>query len=371
MAIVSLLQVRRNPISHFKRMESDIEACKKPTTAAMYLASLKNGPTITYQIRQSYRLTDEDSLWSFRIIFDFGNNPRSFFKVVDDCIVLFDDNLLEAVSAADEKESCSLLEQLLWRFLPQETRKRLALFGTRSALQPAPFTDRERENIARQIHLFDRRRLYYLRYGAVDQSRLSRLHEKCCRPFLDTCRDEREYLFAAEEAVLSPGVYLQYVYAIFNIQKHFHQSFAAWFPEALAFDEVADHFLSEICELNQDLRFWQGEVPDQTLHSHLHRYLIMFFDFSPAGRSFHDDFARAFMAGHRRFRWPERTPSHPPEKMSKVFTTPYEELKKMTGEQLNRLYRKKAMLLHPDRGGDHDLFIELTEVYESLRRMKK
>jgi curved DNA-binding protein CbpA len=43
----------------------------------------------------------------------------------------------------------------------------------------------------------------------------------------------------------------------------------------------------------------------------------------------------------------------------------------MTGAQLNRLYRKKAMQLHPDRGGDHDLFIELTAVYESLRQMKK
>ena len=43
----------------------------------------------------------------------------------------------------------------------------------------------------------------------------------------------------------------------------------------------------------------------------------------------------------------------------------------MSREQLTRLYRKKAMDLHPDRGGDHDLFIELTEVYESLQRMKK
>jgi curved DNA-binding protein CbpA len=42
----------------------------------------------------------------------------------------------------------------------------------------------------------------------------------------------------------------------------------------------------------------------------------------------------------------------------------------MTREQQNRLYRKKAMKLHPDGGGDHELFIELTEIYNELLRTK-
>lgn len=338
----------------------------------MYLASLNNGPTTTYQLRQSYRKTDADaSSFGFRVVYDLGQDPRRLFELYNEYIVLFDDNLLAAVSAAGEKDGEFLLEQLLWRFLPQATRRRLARFGSRSTMRPGPLTEQERKEIAAQVHLFDRRRLYYLRYGAVDQSRLSRLHEKCCRPLLGQSRDEREYWFAAEEATLSPGLYLQYVYAIFNVQQHFRESFAPWFPEALARDEVADHFLTELCSLNGDSRFWQGEMAGATLHSHLRRYLIMFFDYRPAVRSFQDDFVRAFMAGHRRFRWPERTPRQSPDKISEIFTTPYEELRKMSGAQLSRLYRKKAMQLHPDRGGDHDLFIELTEVYESLRRMKK
>jgi hypothetical protein len=337
----------------------------------MYLASLNNGPTTIYQIRQSYRQPGEDPYFAFRIIFDLGQDPRRFFKLFNDYVVLFDDRLLDAVSAASENTGEFSLEQLLWPFLPLEARRRLALFGPRSSPRPGPLDAREKEEIARQVHLFDRRRLYYLRYGAVDQSRLSRLHEKCCRPLLGQSRDEREYWFAAEETALSPGLYFQYVYAIFNVQHHFHQSFAPWFPEALARDEVADHFLTEICALNGDPRFWQWDLPGDTLHHHLRRYLIMFFDYRPAGRSFQDDFASAFMAGHRRFRWPARPPSRSPDKISTIFATPYEELRKMTGEQLNRLYRKKAMQLHPDRGGDHDLFIDLTEAYESLRRTQK
>lgn len=340
-------------------------------TAAMYLARLNNGPTTSYQIRQSYRKTGKDSSFGFRIVYDLGHNPARHFELYSDYIVLFDDALLTAVSTACENGGEDQLERLLRPFLPKEVRRRLALFDCRSSIRPDPLTNEEREEIARQVHIFDRRRLYYLRYGAVDQSRLTRLHEKCCRPLLNQSRDEREYWFAAEEAALSPGMYLQYVYAIFDVQKHFQESFAPWFPEALARDEVADRFLTELCGLNDDPRFWQGDPPGLFLHPHLRRYLIMFFDYQPAVRSYREDFIKAFMAGNRRVHWPERKPSRSPEKISEIFATPYEDLRKMTGAQLNRLYRKKAMLLHPDRGGDHDLFIELTAVYESLRRTKK
>lgn len=334
----------------------------------MYLASLKKGQTLTYQIRQSYR--KEDGNFDCRVIYDLGPDPRRYFDLYYEYVVLFEDGLMSAVAAAGEGDEGYILEQLLWHFLPHETRRRLAYFGTRYSLRPTPLTDAEREKLGSQIHIFDRRRLYYLRYGAVDQSRIARMNEKCCRPLLDTSRDEREYFFMAEEAVLPPGSYLQYVYAIFNVQKHFHQSFAPWFPEALPWEEVADHVLDEICLLNGDSRFWQGEPPD-SLHAHLRRYLIMFFDYRPAIRSFQAEFARAFREGHRRFRWPKRSPSRPPEKVSEIFATPYEELRKMSRAQLTRLYRKQAMALHPDRGGDHDLFIELTEVYESLQRLKR
>lgn len=335
----------------------------------MYLASLKNGSTLTYQIRQSYRHGAEDTFRS-RLVYDLGPDPRRLFEVYNDYVVLFNDDLLTAVAAAGDNEGY-LLEQLLWRFLPREIRQRLRLFGSRFARRPSPLSAEEHHRINRQIHLFDRRRLYYLRYGAVDQSRIARMNEKCCRPLLDTSRDEREFYFAAEETALSSGYYLQYVYAIFDIQKHFPQSFAPWFPEALPWDEVADHFLYEICRLNGDDRFWQGEIPGDGLHPHLRRYLIMLFDYRPAARSFQAEFARAFRDGHRRFRWPKRAPARPPEKVSEIFATPYDQLQKMSREQLSRLYRKKAMDLHPDRGGDHNLFIELTEVYESLQHLKK
>lgn len=335
----------------------------------MYLAKLQHGQQTTYQIRQSF--ATGENRFQFRILYELGEQPDQFIDLFDDHIVLFDSRLLTAVSPYFAGDTDLELERLLQNFLPPEVQRRQQLFYHRNRFPAGPLTEDDRRAIADQVHLFDRRRLYYLRYGAVDQSRLSRLHEKCCRPLLGQSRDEREYYFSAEEMALEPGSYLQYVYAIFNIQQYFHQSFAPWLPEALARDEMGDYFLKELCRLHDDPLFWQGSPPGYPLNHHLARYLIMFFDFIPASRSFQNDFARSFMSGRRHFRWPDKIRNKGPEQVSRIFATPYDKLKKMSREDLNRLYRKKAMKLHPDKGGDHDLFVELAEVYKQLLKTKQ
>ncbi len=334
----------------------------------MYLAKLLDGCNTLYQIRQSYQ-TAENS-FAYRLVYTLGSNPGRFIEPFGDDIVLFHSDLVAAVAAHTRDDAELVLERLLWDFLPRPTQQRLTLFQGRSGYPGGRLTAEDRQKIDHQIHLFDRRRLYYLRYGAVDQSRLSRLHETCCRPLLGQSRDEREYWFTAEESALEPGHYLQYVYAIFNLQRYFHQSFAPWLPESLALDEMGEHLEQELCRLNRDCIFWQEKKPTDSLHRHLIRYLLMFFDYTPARRSFLEDFARTFMAGHRTFRWPEKKSARSAAKISKIFATSSEELKKMSRQQLNRLYRQKAMQLHPDRGGDHELFIELTEIYNDLLRTK-
>ncbi len=38
----------------------------------------------------------------------------------------------------------------------------------------------------------------------------------------------------------------------------------------------------------------------------------------------------------------------------------------MSGRELTRLYRQRAKNLHPDTGGEHEVFIRLTAAYEQL-----
>ncbi|SDO47986.1 J domain-containing protein [Desulforhopalus singaporensis] len=334
----------------------------------MYLAEIYKNGTFIYQIRQSY--SRDGRGFDHRLVFDLGDDPRRYLHHYDDYVVLFATVLVDAVSAAGAEDPEAMLEQLLWRFLPQQVRTRFDLFSARKAAPATRLSPTELEQIGAQVHLFDRRRLYYLRYGAVDQSRLYRLHEKCCRPLLGQSRDEREFYFVQEEKVLDPGSYFQYVYAIFNLQKHFTQSFASWMPEALAFEEISEYLITAVCCLQGDETFWQKKTETDSLHPHLARYLIMFFDFAPGPRSFISDFARAFMNSHRQFRWPEHKTGATAEQIRRLLGVDSFAVKKMTREELNRLYRQKAMQLHPDKGGDHELFIELTEVYRMLVKSK-
>ncbi len=330
----------------------------------MYLAKEQKSGSLIYQLRHS--LKNVKGQFTSSLVYDLGSDPTAHFEVFEEHIIIFNTDLLAAVSPYSDNREEVLLEKLLWQFLPAETRRRAQPFQRRGDMRPGPLTGEEREAIAREVHLFDRRRLFYLRYGAVDQSRLTKLHEKCCRPLLGQSRDEREHYFAAEETVLEPGKYLQYVYAIFNLQQHFCQSFAPWFPEALAWDEIAEQLVGAACTLNSSSTFWQNEDLPVNLHPHLVRYLIMFFDHAHAPRSFLQDFSRSFMADHRRFRWPDQHPLQTPERILELFGNSLATLQQMSKTELTRTYRRKAMQLHPDLGGDHELFIELTEVFNKL-----
>jgi hypothetical protein len=103
-----------------------------------------------------------------------------------------------------------------------------------------------------------------------------------------------------------------------------------------------------------------------SLHAHLRRYLVMFFDYEFAHRSFAADFARQFTENHRSFRWPEKTRSN--VEVSEIFGKTMADLQQMTQKELRQLFRQRAKELHPDGGGDHSRFILLAEAYARLQK---
>lgn len=332
----------------------------------MYLARIITGSEVRYILRQSF-FDQKQGCYLFRQVYDLGRRPADFIDRSNGALPVLDSQLEEAVALAGAgKRASEVLELLLRDFFTREEQEYLDRLFRRRSSAIQPFSQEEEERLAREVHLFDRKRLYYLRYGAVDQSRIHRLHKKLCRPLLGQCRDEREYSFMAHEKVLSPSEYRTYVFAIFNLQRFFGESFAPFMPEALDQTQMADRLIEEICRLNEDNSFWAGIPINSSLHPHLRRYLVMFFDYEFAGRSFTADFARQFTENHRIFRWPKKTGGD--ADVSEVFGKTMADLQQMTQKELRRLFRQRAKELHPDGGGDHSRFILLAEAYARLQK---
>jgi len=333
----------------------------------MYLAKIKTGSLVNYEIRKSY-YDAVTGLYRYRKVFELGAEPAKFIHNFSHHTVYFDEDLEKAVAIESEADPTIILEELLFEYLPFEERERINTFSRKGYAKLSKLSDEELGEVDKYIHLFDRRRLYYIRYGAVDQSRIYRVNDKLYRPLLYKSRDEKEFYYKNLELSLSPVEFKKYVFVIFNLQRSFSESFSSFMPEALEQGKIDEAFEEEVCRLNRDDRFWQDGIHSHFLRDHLYDYVIRFFDYDYEERSFAYDFFRSFRAGHRNFKWPKRESQLSEQEIVKIFDEKMSDLKKLSGEDLSRLFRRKAKEFHPDSGGEAEKFIQLLEAYEELKK---
>ena len=332
----------------------------------MYLAKIKAGNSVRYCIRKSY-YDSQLGAYSYADIFDLGADPAQFIHQFSERTLCFAEQLEDAVAEASEEDPSLVLEKLLWDFIPLEVRQIIETFQKRHYPGLSSLSPKERQEIERSIHIFDRRRLYYIRYGAVDQSRIYRVNEKLYRPLLFKSRDEKEHYIHALEDGLRPDEFKKYVFVIFDLQQKFKESYAAFMPEALEEERMEEVFIEEICRLNGDSTFWQDKEYSPFLRKHLHSYLSLFFDSHFTQRSYEYDFYKSFSRAHRKFAWPQKNAAVTDEETGRIFGENIDELKGMSLQELRRIFRRKAKEHHPDSGGKSENFIKLLAAFESLK----
>lgn len=332
----------------------------------MYLARTIHQGRLKYLLRQSY-FDEKRGVYRHRRVFDLGREPQRYIERLDERAICFAEPLEDAVAEVSKTDPSLLLEKLLWDFLPAEVQRIIGQFQKQATARLSPLSVEEKDEISRFVHVFDRRRLFYIRYGAVDQSRIYRVNDKLYRPLLFKSRDEKEFYIREMERALRPDELKKYIYVIFNLQQNFPQSFAAFMPEALAEEQTEEFFLDELCRLNDDDTFWQDEEEDQFLREHLQRYLISFLDSQFARRSFDYDFYQSFRRAHRNVVWPKKKKTMTDEESSRIFGRKMKDLKKMSLKELTKLFRKGAKEHHPDSGGKAEDFIKLLETFEVLK----
>ena len=335
----------------------------------MYLAQKKIKGKTHHFIRESFN--DGGCLRSHDL-FDLGTNPARYIVYPGGNAYYVDDVVEEKLCSLGVKYATHDLDDLFWPFVKPEIRRVLECFRQR-AKSRAPreaINAEEEEKLSMEVSEFDKRRVHYLRCGGIDQGRIGRMPVKLFKWVVGKSRDEIEQHFMEMEKSLNPSELKIYAYAIFDLQRFFLETIAKKMPQGLDQNKVDKYFLGEICRLNRDCSFWAGEACRDFLHEHLVRYVVMFFDNDYGLDAFLHDYVKEFMNARRFHKAPARKRSVSFEEASTVFGVKKEALRTMTKRGLTRLYRRMAQKLHPDKGGTHEKFIQLTEAYNDLLRRK-
>ena len=336
----------------------------------LYLASKKINGQLHYVIRESYREAD---LFLSRDLIDLGPDPVRYIVYPGGNAFYIDTQIEDQLLELGAGNQLHELENIFWRFVDPEIRRVLEPFRSREhrhRMQRKKHTSAEANTDT--LHIFDKRRAHYLKFGQSDQRNLGRIPLKYFGSLLNKSRDEIEYTLMDMEDALNPREYKLYTFTIFNLQHFFYESFAKTQPQMLNQDRVDDFFLDRICRLNSDASFWAGmPTPDSDrLHRHLVRYILMHFDYDYAPGSLLEDYLRQFINSRRDYRPPYKSRAASLKAAGRILGESVDNLKKMNRREIARLYRRKAQKLHPDKGGDHDKFVKLTEAYHDLIRRK-
>jgi len=326
----------------------------------MYLAHQRIPGGRRYILRES---VPEGPRLVSRDLFDLGPDPTRAIVYPGENSFHFSEELVRALSELGVRDIDRRLERVFLPFLKPHVRRvveqmtRLGRRKSRDLSGPAMARAQER------LHRFDRRRFFYLRYGRMDRPEAVNRPHRFLNVLVDMCRDEMEYFFRGMEVQLRTRERRQYVYLALDMERHFPGDFARLFPQGLDEDRLDEAFLSELCRLNADEAFL--DHPPAGLSEYLVRYAVMWFDFEfgqrpPQARIF-EEFARERRA------WRPPAPSGPDlDRSCRVFGLTVAQWRGTSRDELGRIYRRLALVCHPDQGGDPERFIELNQAYERL-----
>lgn len=320
----------------------------------MYVAVLRERGRLRFELRRTVPVAGG---LGHEILWDLGADPWRLVHF-GRFGMSYAEELLEALGDAD----MDALDRAFEPFAPQG----YSFPADRGRVWRRTVLTRSQEDEIRALHPFDRRRMAFLRSGEVNLSRIDEVNPKMFRGLVGKGRDELEQLFLRMERSMPQAEARGYVHAILNLQRHFADLTARTMPEALDPGRLDEAFMHEFCAILGDPAFGFG-LPSGP-EAYLRRYACMHFDAEfPAT----DGFRRILEDFMNDFRRPQPRPRPvEPERVRELFGMTMAEIRKLSKREFARVFRKKAMSMHPDKGGDHDAFVELLETYKRIVKTK-
>ncbi|UCF93958.1 MAG: J domain-containing protein, partial [Desulfobacterales bacterium] len=156
----------------------------------MYLAQKVVRGKTQYFIRETYR--EGKNLLS-RNVLDLGTDPSRYIVYPGGNAFYIDEVITDKLSAGGTETAYAELEDIFWRFLKPEIRRVLEPFRRREKLtrkrrRPQP----PAEHYGGPFHIFDKRRIHFLKFGGMEQGSVGCLPPKFFRMLVNKSRDEIE-----------------------------------------------------------------------------------------------------------------------------------------------------------------------------------
>lgn len=327
----------------------------------MYLARERINNQTHYFIRKSFR---KDGYLESRNLYDLGTDPTQFIIYPGGNSYYYETSIIDTLENQGLDADQSALDPIFFEFLRPEIQR--VITGFDRSYQGNPRRPEPQVNSSSPPpHIFDKRRYHFLRFGARLRQHIHRLPEKVFRPLLDKSRDELEQYFIKEEQILKRHEIPVYVATIFQLRK--------FTPDPAnhhtAISQLDQHFMDQLCRLDNDKYFWTGTPEVQNIHHYLSKYAIMYFDFSMTPSTGWQHYIHDFINRHRAYRPPPKVRVKIAE-AEKLFGLSWKELKQLDRAGLSRIYRRLALKHHPDQGGAPDVFNRLTQYYKALLSKK-
>ncbi len=333
----------------------------------MYLAIVRDREGTRFVLRHSFQ--NREGGWESRDVIDLGKDPEEFINYIDDRVFLISQDVLDAIWEKGIEYEYEELEEIFWPFVDPEIRQTIEDFGGirgRGHKRTRSLDKDELKKMQRGIHYFDRRRLLFLKFLHMNIEPLMDEPFPFLNRLLDKSRDEIEQDFEFMEMDLRPWEMKNYIYSIFGLPDRFSGRLTRFIPEAQDEETMDKFFLEELCRLNCDNSYIDiGARPSKAhgLHPYLRRYLFQYFDFIFKSKVFRG-------IGGGQFR-PKAPSNESEDDFLKAMDLTREDFEKMDEREFISFFRKKALKMHPDTGGDHKKFIRLKEAFEFLIVKKK
>jgi hypothetical protein len=307
---------------------------------------------------------------------DLGADPRKHIVYPGGNSFYISEEVEDALQAHGVRYTAEQLEDLFFPFLEAHIRRILRNFkhDTGSCSPWSAFSPEDLLVKQQSLHSLDKRRLHYLRCGRVDIGRLDGRAWGFLNVLLGKSRDEIEHTIESMEMNLRPTEMRAYIFTAFHLQSYFTAHLLRNQPAALDPEKVDEALLEEVCRLNRNPDFFKGVEGHDTekLHPYLAKYIILYFDaewdmYTPWKHYIEEILRQRRFSPHKRSPQPAITIQ---EACFCLGISP-EELNSMNQRDLTRVYRRRAKEVHPDKGGDHDAFVKVTEAYEFLVLKKR